>query len=127
MNLHCQNIGLEFAKKYYDLISNKGVNHVLELFNFNALCTVDLDEFRGAYNWLLKMTKAGISHFEYKNLSVICQPLNNCEIIIAVCGNLKPINLWGQQNYSWLQFNEIFILDKFSDNFLIKNYILRTF
>lgn len=124
INTQYQHIAHEFAKVYYDKMSN-GVNTAFELFDKNVFCTIDCDEFKGSYNWLLLMTQAGISKFEYCNISGIAQPLVNYEILVAVQGKFRGISLWGHQISDWVYFNETFVLEKNNDNYSIKNYILK--
>lgn len=126
INPQYHSVGHEFAKVYYDRLAHHGVNMAFELFSHNVLCTIDCDEFRGSYNWLLKMTRAGISKFEYCNISGTCQPLPNFEILVTVQGTFRGIGLWGQNTSNWLQFNETFVLEKNGDTYLVRNYILRT-
>jgi hypothetical protein len=118
-------IGSEFARAYYGKMSNSGVNVAFELFNQNAICTINTEELRGSYNWLLKMTKDGISRFEYCNLSVTYQPLANYEILVSVQGSMKALSLWGQYSGNWLRFNETFVLEKNGNKYSIRNYILK--
>lgn len=127
LNPQYQKIGHEFAKIYYDRMTNHGVHIAFELFSPNLVCTIDLDEFMNSYNWLLKMTKSGIAKFEYLNISGTCQPLPNYEILITVYGNFIPINLWDQRLSDWLHFNETFILEKNGDVYYIRNYVLKTY
>lgn len=117
--------GSEFAKIYYDRMSNRGVNAVMDLFSSNVLCTIESEQVAGYYNWLLKMTKIGIARFEYNNISGTSQPLANNDILVAVQGQLRPINLWQQYVGSWTKFNETFVLEKSGMNYVIKNYIIR--
>ena len=117
-------IGHEFITNYYNSMI-KGVNIAFELFSPDVLCTIDANEFKGSYNWLIKMTKAGISKFEYNDLSGICQPLNNYEILITTKGSLRAINFWNHNISNWIRFNETFIIEK-NNIYSIKNYILRT-
>lgn len=126
INPQYQYIAQEFVKVYYDRMAHHGVNVVFELLGQNVLCTIDSEEFRGSYNWLLKMTRAGVSHFEYRNISGTCQPLTNFEILITVQGNLRAIGLWGQHIGNWQQFNETFVLEKNGDTYQVRNYILGT-
>jgi hypothetical protein len=117
-------IGREFVKTYYEK-NLHGVNMVFELFSPDVLCTVNSDEFRGSYNWLLRMTKAGISRFEYRNIAGTSQLLNDNKILISSQGSLRTMNLWGQFG-NWHKFNETFILERNGDSYYVRNYILRT-
>jgi len=116
-------IGFEFAKVYYERM-RKGINTTVDLFQYNVLCSMDNDEFRGAYNWLLKMAKSGACKFEYHNLTGASQPLQE-GILVNVNGELRVIGLWDQYVTSWLKFNEVFVLEKNGSNYAIKNYMLR--
>ena len=125
------NIGQEFAKVYYNRMMVSGVNGTIDLFNPNVICTIDSEELVGSYNWLLKMTKAGIARFEYQNISGSYQPLISNQMcgndyLIVVNGNLRAVNLWGYLISDWMRFNETFILGKYGDNYVIRNYILST-
>lgn len=125
INPQYHDVGCEFVKVYYDKMAHNGVNTVFELFSPNVLCTVNFEEFKGSYNWLHMMVRAGISRFEYNSMSGTCQPLSNYEILIMVQGNLRAISLWDQYMGSWLQFNETFVLEKNGNSYVIRNYILR--
>lgn len=125
INQQYQQIAQQFVKTFYEKMTS-GVNIAFELFNHDVLCTIDSEEFTGSYNWLLKMTKAGILKFEYSNLSGICQPLSNFEILVTVQGTFRAINFWGQNMKNWVHFNETFILEKNGHLYSIRNYILKT-
>jgi hypothetical protein len=126
-NYNYNQIGYEFAKCYYDKMSKQGISGALDLFHQNATGTFEGDEFKGSYNWLLKLAQTGVAKFDYHDISGIAQPVGNYEIIVNIKGNLRPIGLWQQHLSNWHQFSEVFILEKNGDIYLIKNYMLRLY
>ena len=118
-------IGQQFAKIYYDKMT-QGVNQAFGLFNPNVLSTIESEDCSGAYNWLIKMTSAGIYRFDYCNINGTCQPLQNSDILVNIQGKFRSYNFYGSSS-NWLQFNETFILGRTGDNYAIKNHIFKQF
>ena len=120
-------IGEAFVKIYYEKM-NQGINHAMELFHPNVLCTLGNESFQGSYNWLLKMVNANTGKIEYRGLSLISHPISNYDlngILINVTGFIKVNGYWGEMVINGAKFSEVFIIEKFNDNYLIKNYILK--
>jgi hypothetical protein len=124
---YCPNgliIGEEFCKLYYNKIS-QGINQVFGLFSPDATCTIDGQEVKGSYNFLLTFTNGGITKLEYYNITGTTQIVNN-DILIVVNGNLRAIGFWGQTSY-WFRFSETFVLGNTGgNNYVIKNYVFKT-
>lgn len=120
------NIGQNFINYYYDTMTNQGINKLYDLFDKDVICSINNNEFIGAYNWLIHMVKDGIYKFEYNNLSKVVQEINNSSLIIIVNGHLKPIGYWNQFNNNWIPFIETFVLQQnINNNYFIKNYIIK--
>ena len=62
-------VGEEFSKYYYNKISTDGINAVFDLFHHDVICSIEKNDFKGAYNWLIFLTKQGIAKFEYSNIT----------------------------------------------------------
>lgn len=122
---HVHRVGQEFAHRYYTTTSTQGVNVALDLFQPNVTCTMDSDEFTGSYNWLLRLTRAGASRFDYQNLTGVSQAVGTYEILVHVSGLLRVVGLHNQYGTNWLRFNEVFLLERQGSNYQVKNYILR--
>lgn len=96
----------------------------MDLFDTNALCTVNSEEIKGPLNLLSKLLNNGILKINYNNLIINSQPLSDSNILVLVNGKLltNGIEITG----SWTQFSEVFTLSKNGNNYFIKNYILNT-
>ncbi|AYV83547.1 MAG: hypothetical protein Hyperionvirus8_31 [Hyperionvirus sp.] len=123
--MHANFVGEAFAKIYYEKMT-QGVNCALDMFHPNVLCSLDGDNFEGAYNWLLKMVNANTGKIEYSNLSLTSHyDFGGNKVLVNVTGSLKVSGYWGQIITKGSKFSEVFILEKFGESYLIKNYILK--
>ena len=117
-------IAYEFSKLYYSQMS-LGINHAIQLFHPDVICTVNGEEFTGAYNWLLKFANLGIARFEYMNITGASQLLNGY-IIVTIKGTMKPHVFHQRVTNDGIRFSEFFILEKNMGRYFIKNYIIST-
>lgn len=112
----------DFCTCYYGKMS-EGINTAFELFHPNVIFTIDGYTSQGSFNLLTYLVNQGVHHFEYDNLSVTYQSINNTETLFNANGLLKIISLWGQETNP-TQFNEICILERIGNTYYIKNYVI---
>jgi hypothetical protein len=120
-NKACQ----EFITYYYKLLSSEGIKESFYLlFDRNVLCHIENVKYIGPHNLLLFYITKGLCKFKYEKLSFSYQPLKD-KLLIHTTGLIKGISQWNTET-SWLQFTEIFILEKQANTFKIINYIIKT-
>ena len=72
-------------------MSQYGFSKNLDFFDEKCKCTLNNEEFCGAYNILVKYAQAGINKFNYKQLGGNVQPSDN-GFIISVSGICQSIS-----------------------------------
>lgn len=117
-------IGIKFAKSYYEKMSQNVISALI-LFDNNVIINIDDDHLSGSLNWLLKMSNTQIYRFNYYDITGVCQPLSNSDILISIQGKLQFIK-YNDYYSPLLRFNETFIIGRQYDRYTIKNLILKT-
>lgn len=111
-----------FIKLYYQNMVDSGFSANLGFFDEKCTCSLNNQEFNGAYNILIKMAQENIHRFEYKDCHSNIQQTHN-GYIINVVGVCRPINF---QNFylNEYHFSEVFYLsNQYPNNNKIINYI----
>ena len=115
----------QFCNMYYSR-ANIGINFILDMFQPNALCTVQNEELKGAYNLLINLTNQGIARYEYYNVSITHQILSNNHIMINTNGVMRSVGFW-LQTTDLIRFNETFVIEYDGISWKIRNYMIKTF
>jgi hypothetical protein len=108
-------IGEEFCKYYFNMVSYYDVNH---LYHPQAFITFLEEEFIGVNAYNEKLLSIGSPKFVFNNLNGTIQPLGQ-NIIIS-------INYYNNiLNNNWNKFTNTFILTQLNNNWIIINQIFK--
>ncbi len=109
-----------FLNIYYTNMSNTGLVNNLDLFDEKCICTINGEEYIGAYHVLVHLAQTNINRFLYKTLNLSCQPTHTGYLITAtgICQTINFQNIITGETY----FTETFNISNINP-YKITNYI----
>ena len=109
-----------FFNIYYTNMSNTGFVNNLDLFDEKCICTINGEEYIGAYHVLVRLAQTNINRFLYKTLHLSCQPTPTGYLINAsgICQTINFQNIIISEVY----FTETFYISNINP-YKITNYI----
>ncbi len=120
---HCKIYEDGIQNVYYKNMANSGFVSNLSLFDENCKCTINGEEYTGAYYVLVRLAENGIRKFNYKSFYGSTQNTPQ-GVLVSISGTCQIINF---NNFiiGELHFSETFLICT-SKNKII-NYVCRYF
>jgi hypothetical protein len=108
---------------YYKNMVNTGFVSNLVLFDENCKCSINGEQYTGAYYVLIKLAENGMHRFNYLNFSGSCQNIPQ-GVLINVTGKCQVIN-FSNVILGELHFSETFLICTNKNKII--NYICKYF
>ena len=108
---------------YYNNMKNSGFVNNLPLFDEICKCSINNEEYTGAYQILVRMAQNNMHRFNYKSMSGTCQNVPQ-GVLINVSGTCQVIN-FNNVIICELHYSETFLICTFKQKII--NYISKYF